>query len=197
MGLAARLRERLLLWRHRRDQYESAALRRHFAQAYGTQIGLYSYGCFDRWRIPPGTVIGRYCSFAASSRILDANHPIQAISTHPFLYDPRLGVVDRDRITPTHVVIEDDVWVSHNVTITPGCARVGRGAILGAGAVVTRDVPAYAIVAGAPARVLRARFDPATIARIEESRWWELDKAALAELARARPDFVFAPGASG
>lgn len=193
MNLVGKIREKLLIHRERHNEYESRALREHFAAHYDIRIGLYSYGCFDRWRIPPGSVVGRYCSIARSARVLDANHPIEALSTHPYLYDPAFGVVTASRVSKTRIAVEDGVWFSHNVTVTPGCARIGRGAIIGAGSVVTKDVPLYAVVAGAPARVIRYRFDEATIARIESSRWWELDKAGLAQLVAERPDFAFTP----
>lgn len=189
MSLFRNIQERLLVRLLRDREYESAYLRRLFLGRHGITIGLYSYGCFDRWRIPPGTTIGRYCSFARTSRILDANHPLSSISTHPFLYDPRFGVVDEIRITPTHIVIEDDVWVGHLAVITPSVARIGRGAIIGAGAVVTKDVAPYAIVAGNPAREIKRRFDDEKIAAIELSRWWELDRSALRQRIRRTPDF--------
>jgi acetyltransferase-like isoleucine patch superfamily enzyme len=191
-GLAEKLRIRWLL----RDEYESVALRAHFAARWQVEVGMYSYGCFDPWRIPHHTRIGRYCSFARSARILDANHPIEALTTHPYLYEARLGVVDSDRIDAQWLVIGDDVWISHNATIAPGCKAIGRGAIIGAGAVVTRDVPAYAIVAGMPARKLRDRFDPDTIAAIEASRWWERDKAGLRALVAKAPEAAFQPSAA-
>lgn len=196
MALFSAYREKLMLRLMRRKEYESAFLRRYFKDRYGTAIGLYSYGCFDRWRIPTGSTIGRYCSFANSARILDANHPIDALSTHPYFYDPSFGVVATEKVVKTRIVVEDDVWVSHNATITPGCAHIGRGAIIGAGSVVTRDVPAYAIVAGAPAKVLRRRFDADTIAAIEASRWWELDRNELKALVARDPAFAFAPSSS-
>ncbi|MFZ5720252.1 MAG: CatB-related O-acetyltransferase [Pseudomonadota bacterium] len=180
----------------RRNEYESLELRRWFAKSFGVEVGLYSYGCFDRWRFPPRTRIGRYCSFAKTARVLDANHPTDALTTHPFLYDPGHGVVDSTPLDPPWIEIEDDVWVSHNATITPGCKRIGRGAIIGAGAVVTKDVPPYAIVAGMPATVIRSRFDPETQAAIEATRWWELDKAGLAELVKRAPDTVMKPTAA-
>jgi virginiamycin A acetyltransferase len=179
-----------------RDEYESLPLRALFAQRFRVEVGLYSYGCFDRWRVPPRTRIGRYCSFAKSARVLDANHPVEALTTHPFLYEAKFGVVPVDRIDPPWLEIGDDVWIGHNVTITPGCKAIGRGAIIGAGAIVTRDVPAYAVMAGMPASQLRTRFDAETIAALEASRWWELDRAGLAALVARAPETVFRPNAA-
>ena len=190
-GLIEKLRIRWLL----RDEHESTALRTYFARRWGVEVGMYSYGCFDPWRIPRRTRIGRYCSFAKTARILDANHPVDALSTHPFLYEARFGVVETDRIDPPWLEIGDDVWISHNATITPGCKAIGRGAIIGTGAIVTRDVPAYAIMAGIPATKLRDRFDVPTIAAIEASHWWELDKRGLRDLVRRTPDAAFHPSA--
>lgn len=190
-GLIEKLRIRLLL----RDEYESTRLREHFAQRWQVEVGLYSYGCFDPWRVPRRTRIGRYCSIAKTARVLDANHPMEALTTHPFLYEARFGVVGKDLIDPPWLEISDDVWISHNATITPGCKAIGRGAIIGAGAVVTRDVPAYAIMAGMPAKRLRDRFDSETIAAIEASHWWERDKAGLADLVRRFPDSAYRPSA--
>lgn len=190
-GLIEKLRIRWL----RRNEYDSAALRAHFARRWQVEVGAYTYGCFDPWRFPRRTRIGRYCSIAKTARVLDSNHPFDAITTHPFLYEARFGIVQADRIDPPWLIIEDDVWLSHNVTIAPGCKFIGRGAIIGAGAVVTRDVPAYTIVAGMPAKPLRPRFDAVTIAHVEASRWWELDRAGLAALVARDPEAVFAPAA--
>ena len=176
-----------------RNEYESVTLRRYFERQYGIKVGLYSIGAFDRWRVPPGTVIGRYCSIAKSARLLDANHPVDALSTHPFFYVKEFGLVDEDQAQLRPPVVEDDVWLGHNCIVTPSCHRIGRGAIIGAGAVVMSDVPPYAIMAGAPARLIRYRFSPETIAALEASEWWRFDKDDLKRnLARAE-GFALAP----
>src|SRR3546814_8421546 len=90
-----------------------------------------------------------------------------------------LGVVDADIFYDDPLIIEDDVWIGHNALILPGCKFIGRGAVIGAGAVVTRNVERYTIVAGNPARKLRDRFSPELIEAMEASKWWELNLPAL------------------
>ncbi len=81
-----------------------------------------------------------------------------------------------DRIRRTEFVIEDDVWIGHNATILPSVSRVGRGSVIAAGAVVTKDIPRYSVVAGVPARIIKYRFCNERILEIETSKWWEKDK---------------------
>ncbi|MEM6315025.1 MAG: antibiotic acetyltransferase, partial [Planctomycetota bacterium] len=133
-----------------------------------------SYGaCFEPGAWPPGVVVGRYTSVAQGVRVFNQNHPLGWLSTHPFFYDPRLGVC-RDNPLQRHTLhIGHDVWLGQNAIITPGCRRIGNGAVVGAGAVVTKDVEPFAIVAGNPARVLRKRFDDDTCASINAAGWWE------------------------
>ncbi|WP_199554336.1 LnmK family bifunctional acyltransferase/decarboxylase [Sandaracinobacteroides hominis] len=193
MGLVRNLTDRAMVRLHSRREYESPELRAYFKQHYDIEVGLYTIGAFDRWRIPPGSRIGRYCSIARSSRLLDADHPISALSTHPYFYLGQFGLVGKDQLHLIAPVIEDDVWIGHNAIITPSCNHIGRGAIVGAGAVVTRDVPPYAIVTGAPGKLARFRFDPDTIAVIEASRWWELSREELAAAGKAAPLFLLQP----
>lgn len=195
IGLAKSLVERGRLWRWQRDQFENLELRLWFRDRHRVDVGLYSYGCFDQWRMPGPLVIGRYCSIAKTVRSAPINHPFDAISTHPALYERKFGVVPADIHYEDPQVIEDDVWIGHNAIILPSCRRVGRGAIIGAGAIVTRDVPRYAIVAGNPAKVLRERFSPELQEALEASRWWTLDLAGLRDLVRTNPDLVFHPTA--
>jgi virginiamycin A acetyltransferase len=187
------LGNRLRAYRARNRQATDLWLRDFFQQTHNVQVGLYSYGCFDRWRMPGPLRIGRYCSFAKTVRVVDANHPISALTTHPALYEKHFGVVQRDLIHSHPLIIEDDVWIGHNVVILPGCKFIGRGAIIGAGSIVTKDVGAYTISAGVPARAVRSRFPEPLIKAIEASRWWELDLAALRDLVRRNEELVYAP----
>ena len=196
MGFVGKLRHlgnRLRAFRARNRQATDLWLRDYFREAHDIHVGLYSYGCFDRWRMPGPLRIGRYCSFGKTVRVVDANHPLDALTTHPALYEKQFGVVDEDLIHAEPLVIEDDVWVGHNVVILPGCKFIGRGAIIGAGSIVTKNVDAYTIVAGVPARALRQRFAPPLIEAIEASRWWELDLAGLRDLVRRNRNAVYAP----
>jgi len=76
------------------------------------------------------------------------------------------------------LVVENDVWLGHDALLMPG-VRVGNGAIVATRAVVTKDVPPYAIVAGNPARVVRRRYDEATVARLLAVAWWHWDAAKI------------------
>ena len=171
----------------------SALLRRVYRDWFGVEAGLWSYGCFDPGRFPPGTRIARYVSVARTATVFGADHPSQQVIQHPVAYNPAFGAVDRDLLDRTVLSIGEDVWLGHNVTVTAGCARIGRGAVVAAGAVVTSDVPPYAVVAGMPARILRMRFPEAVIAEIEATRWWELEPDGLRRLFADRPDFMRTP----
>jgi virginiamycin A acetyltransferase len=186
----------LQLYLMRRREFDNLKLRRHFKKYYGIDVGLYSYGCFDRWRMPGPMKVGRYCSVARTVRSARGNHPIGALTTHPVLYERTFGVIDTDISLNDVLVIEDDVWIGHNVVILPGCKHIGRGAVIGAGAIVTKDVASYSVMAGNPARKLRDRFPPDLIEAVEESRWWELNLAELRKLVKSKPDAVYTPSAS-
>jgi virginiamycin A acetyltransferase len=196
MGLIGSALSKIELYRLRKDQYLSEELRALFRSRYEIEVGLYSYGCFDRWRLPGPMRVGRYCSFASTARSAIQNHPFNRISTHPVLYDPQFGVVSEELSPSGPLIIEDDVWIGQNAVILPGCKRIGRGAIVGAGAVVTRDVERYMIVGGNPAREIRRRFEPDLAAALEDSRWWELDLADLRTLTKSQPQLLLAPTVS-
>jgi virginiamycin A acetyltransferase len=174
------------------QELTSTKLRADF-RALEIDVGLYSYGCFDADRIGRRTKVGRYCSFADTARVYTRNHGVEFLGLTPYLYNVHLGVVDVDMIPHTPVSIADDVWVGHAAIILLSTGSIGRGAVIGAGSVVTKPVPAYAIVGGNPAKVIRMRFDQPTIDAIEETRWWERTPDDLRALVRDNPDLVFTP----
>ena len=77
-----------------------------------------------------------------------------------------------------HTYIDHDVWIGSYVGIIGG-VHIGTGAVIGAGSIVTKDVPPYAVVAGCPARIIRYRFDEEKRKRLLESKWWEYDAEKL------------------
>ncbi len=152
----------------------SITLRNIFREYHNIEIGMYSYGgCFSSVNIPSGTIIGRYCSFARSIFVLNGSHPILNKSMHPFFYNPMLGYVDELLIRRTKLKIENDVWIGHNAIILPTVNRIENGAVIGGGAVVTKDIPPYAIVAGNPARIIRYRFSSQVIDQLIRTAWWD------------------------
>ena len=153
-------------------EFFSHTARRLMREWHNLDIGAYSYGCFDDNRFAGGARIGRYVSIARSVRSYRRNHPSMSLSMHPFFYSEHFGASRSDQSPPSTLVIEHDAWIGAHALILPGCRRIGIGAVVGAGAVVTRDVDPFTVVAGNPAREIRKRFPPETMARILHSRWW-------------------------
>lgn len=134
--------------------------------------------------------IGKYCSIGENVRGGFGQHPLNYISTHPsFFYDTnsQLGwtFFDPSQRSPYNPYryckgedkflskIGHDVWIGSHAMLMDGIT-IGTGAVIGAGSVVTKDVPPYAIVAGVPARIIKYRHSPETIKCLLESKWWEM-----------------------
>lgn len=166
---------RRMIIRLENGEMYSKTLRKIFKDYHNIEIGMYSYGCFNLENIQPGVQIGRYCSFARNVFIRVGNHPLNFRSLHPFFYNPDLGFVKELLIKRTEITIENDVWIGRCAIILPSVKRIGNGAVIGAGSVVTKDVPPYAVAAGNPARIIKYRFSSKKIREIILTRWWEKD----------------------
>ncbi|MCB1149570.1 MAG: CatB-related O-acetyltransferase [Chlamydiia bacterium] len=126
-------------------------------------------------------VIGKFCQIARGTKFLmsDANHQMSGFSTYPFnifgMFNdacPEWADYTPDYPKKGDTVIGNDVWFGRESLIMPG-VKIGDGAIIGARALVTKDVPPYTIVGGNPAKPLRQRFDDATIEKLLKIRWWD------------------------
>ena len=161
-----------------------------------TSFGKYSYCGYNCTLI--NCNIGRYCSISDNVLIGLGHHPIDWVSTSPAFYRGKdsipkdIAKLDYDTQS-LKTVIGNDVWIGANVLIKDGIT-IEDGAIIGMGSVVTKNVPAYSIVAGNPARVIRMRFSDQTIEKMLKIRWWDLDKKQIAKLAPFvdQPDKFFA-----
>ncbi|WP_228002423.1 CatB-related O-acetyltransferase [Nocardia australiensis] len=144
---------------------------------------LYAYG-------PERLIIGKYCAIAAGTKFLmaGAEHPTMGVSAFPFtMFGGRWTEQTLDIITamPSRgdTVVGNDVWFGHQVTVMPG-VRIGDGAIIAAGALVTSDVAPYTIVGGNPARLIRQRFADDDIKRLLHAAWWDWPVELVTEHSR-------------
>lgn len=174
---------------HGRAQGWPVAFLKPLVESPFTEVGEYSYYAdpvdptgFERNNVlfhygPGRLVIGRYCALARDVRFImgAAGHDTAAISAYPF---PMFGgdwLADMPtfahRPQRGDLVLGHDVWLGYRATVLAG-VTIGHGAVVAAGAVVTSDVPPYAVMAGNPARLVRHRFAPEQVERLLEIAWW-------------------------
>jgi acetyltransferase-like isoleucine patch superfamily enzyme len=167
------------------------------ARLYQSRLGLASY-VGPRCRLN-NAIIGRFTCIGPEVQTVIGAHPTSDFaSIHPAFYSTRrqAGFTFASRnLYPEFgkrrhqedylIEIGSDAWIGHGARLMQGI-RIGHGAVVAAGSVVTRDVPPYTIVAGVPARPLRTRFPDSTVQRLLETSWWQLD---LDEIARLAPHF--------
>ncbi|MEA4932731.1 MAG: CatB-related O-acetyltransferase [Lawsonibacter sp.] len=123
-------------------------------------------------------IIGKFCSIACGAKFLftSANHTMKSLSTYPFqIFFEEWGLDIKDVASAWDnkgdIVIGNDVWIGYEAVILSG-VHIGDGAIIGARAVVTRDVPPYTVVGGIPAKDIKKRFDEETIQKLQQFEWW-------------------------
>lgn len=135
--------------------------------------------------------IGAFCSIAGRVAMGGAHHPIEYVSTSPVFLSHRDSVkakfAHHDYLPVLRTSIGSDVWIGEGCFIKAG-VRIGHGAVVGMGSVVTRDVPDYAIVAGNPAKLIRMRFEQRIIDGLLELQWWNMPDEELRRIGPLIPD---------
>lgn len=155
-------------------------------------IGAHTYVGLKRKLDKNLVEIGKYCSIPREAKFGLPNHPIDRLTSHPMTYHESKYVpfytdieVPKNNIVPYNtnkkVIIGNDVWVGSNAVILNG-VKVGDGAVVAAYAVVTKDVPPYAIVGGIPAKVIKYRFSPEVIEKLLELKWWDYPEDFVVKL---------------
>lgn len=155
------------------------------------KIGRTSYGTPKvlRWGEGATLEIGEYCSIAAGVKtFLGGNHRSDWVTTYPFtVFKPGIaGGITGHPATRGDVVIGSDVWIGTDAMLLSGI-RIGHGAVIAAGALVTKDVPPYAVVGGNPSKLIKYRFSDEHIRQLLEIRWWDLDESIIDQLIPALP----------
>lgn len=132
-------------------------------------------------------IIGKFCSIACGAKFLfnSANHTLSSLSTYPFpLFFEEWGLEKRNVAASWDnkgdIVIGNDVWIGYEAVIMAG-VTIGDGAIIGARAVVTKDVPPYTVAGGIPAKPIKKRYPEETIAALSELKWWDWPKERIAQ----------------
>jgi acetyltransferase-like isoleucine patch superfamily enzyme len=163
------------------------------------QLGAFSYS----WgRIEPNMRIGRYCSIAATVSKLGLGHPTNWVSSSPFSHNPQplgafaayFGDIGLSKF-PLHpfdqgdqpITIGHDVWIGEGALLKAGVS-IGDGAIVAARAIVTHDVPPYAIVGGVPARLIRYRFAETIADRLRKAQWWRFGPEVVQSMDVREPE---------
>ncbi len=149
--------------------------------------GKYSYISRDSQIWSKDTEIGSFCSLSDGIHIGLPQHPVQYFTTSPALYSRTnvTNLIDKDLELEEALVlpvkIKNDVWIGAGALIMGGIT-ISDGAVVAAGAVVTKDVPPYAIVGGVPAKVIKYRFDEETIKELLELKWWDLPDEKIKQI---------------
>lgn len=136
-------------------------------------------------------IIGRFCSIGCGAKFLfnSANHTVSSLSTYPFPLFFEEWELEKKNVTDSwdnkgDIIIGNDVWIGYEAVIMAG-VTIGDGAIIGARAVVTKDVSPYTIVGGIPAKSIRKRYSEETIDLLTELKWWDWPEERIAKNIKA------------
>lgn len=132
--------------------------------------------------------IGNFCAFGADIKLIVSNHNYDFPSIQYSLYKNMFGGFPYEKHSG-NITIGHDVWIGDNVIVLPN-VKIGNGAVIGAGAIVTKDIPDYGIAAGNPAKVLKYRFTQEQINLLNETKWWDWDDEKIRQ---NRPFFFNTP----
>lgn len=156
------------------------------------EMGAFSYS----WStFPISTKVGRYCSIATDIKVMGLRHPHEWLTTSATTYDRNFIIYQKyldeknksqhprrlPNIHGNQLVIDHDVWIGSRATLKANL-HIGIGAVIAADAVVTKDVPPFAIVGGNPAKIIKYRFDQTTIEKILQTQWWKYDFSDIQDL---------------
>ena len=146
-------------------------------------VGKFSYGKINaifESELPYKLKIGNYCSISTGVKfIVAAEHPYEYLSSYPFkVY---CFGHKHEALSKGNIVVNDDVWIGENAIILSG-VEIGQGAIIGAGSIVTKNVPAYSIVAGNPAKIIKYRFEPEIIKKLLDFDYSKLDMNKIKQI---------------
>lgn len=163
--------------------------------------GVSSFSYMGDYCELPQVEIGKFCSIAAHVTLAAGNHPMSYVSTSPYTYSTiRNSFAKKQLFTQEFFYTDEDhkylckigndVWIGTRVTLVCGskALNIGDGAVIAAGAVVTKDVPPYAVVAGCPAKILRYRFSDEMISEMEREKWWDKSEDWIKESVEAFSD---------
>ena len=136
-------------------------------------------------------IIGKFCSIACGAKFLfnSANHTLSSLSTYPFPLFFEEWNLEKKNVAQSwdnkgDIIIGNDVWIGYEAVILAGVS-IGDGAIIGARAVVTKDVPPYTIVGGVPAKSIKKRFSDETISSLLSIQWWNWSKEKISKNIKA------------
>lgn len=152
-------------------------------------MGTHSY---SKSRFQESMKIGRYCSIAGNVTVMPPSHPMDRLSTCGLDYSDTIIHPEgfkkiQFKQKPFSLEIGNDVWIAEGAVLGRNI-KIGHGAVIGTKAVVTKDVPPYAVVAGVPAVVKKYRFSEVIIQRLLEAQWWDIDPSELTDLDTTNPE---------